>query len=514
MVNKPMFDLPDKEVTPVNTQEKLPIIENQKIKQRWLSGPEIGSLALSSLISITLVVSALIPTVREDDHLTYFQNVFNQYEILGGGVLANPTTGQGQYPFGSPLYVISYDKSAPIEAKDRVEDLWQYYVPKLHALSDRHHDYYIEEIYFENPSVYLDSLLTHEVPARTTHERVTEGTLLTNLKMVNDHLNQGELEISYDLYQMLSIGKRMSIQTNSAFNFFVGALSDFWDPQIDYNATMDPTETDPFYHENNRALVNHLKSLIPLSEAEIEQVLVLREENNHYFVDFSQPEAINSSELSITFGGLAKGYANDILESALADEELTQGFFRGGFSSNVAQSRFYNPQVAWHITLGSGMVSLKKDNDIYLGLIYDDHFRLSNSGGDNLGKSYLITNPIDGKIYLRHHIIDVRTGEPANFNIIDVNIFSTSLSNAELDCLTTAMVSQPYLASAALINDIATSLPEGELLHGAFLTYELTSLSVNPAELLSYPIDFSIYHTAGYEQYLYQFNDISLNKID
>ncbi|MFA5225756.1 MAG: hypothetical protein WC425_04255, partial [Bacilli bacterium] len=63
MVNKPMFDLPDKEVTPVNTQEKLPIIENQKIKQRWLSGPEIGSLALSSLISITLVVSALIPTV-------------------------------------------------------------------------------------------------------------------------------------------------------------------------------------------------------------------------------------------------------------------------------------------------------------------------------------------------------------------------------------------------------------------------------------------------------------------
>ena len=514
MVNKPMFDVPPQDQME-NSQPamKEPIQDFVKTKKRWLSGPEIGALSLSFLISATLVISALIPTVTGDEHLAYFDSVFEQYEILGNGVVAYPTSGIGQYPFGTPVYVISYDKSAPTVAKNRVEDLWAYYVPKLHALSDRHHDYYIEEVYHENPANYLNSLLDNEVPAKSTHDRITVGTLLPNLKMVNDHLNHGDLEISYDLYQMLSVGKQMSITTQSAFNFFVGALSDFWDPQIDAYANDNPSATDPFYNASNRQLIDHRQSMIPLTADEINQTLVLTELAGHYYVNFSHPVATSSADLAITFGGLAKGYANDILEKALAREELTQGFFRGGYSSNLAQGPYYNPQIAWHITLGSGMVSLKKENNIYLGLIYDDHFRLSNSGGDNLGKSYLIVEPESDEICLRHHIIDVHTGEPSNFHIIDVNIFSTSLSNAQLDCLTTAMVSQPYLESADLINEMARTLPEGEQLYGAFLTYELTTLTTNPATLLDYPIEFSVYYTSGYEQFLYKFNDIPLNGI-
>lgn len=477
-------------------------------RKKLLSLPEIGALALSGLTSLVLVLTALTPLDNNELERTYFREVFDHYEMLGKGITVYPSKGPAQYPFGTPLFVISYDQSAPQVQKDRVEDLCAYFVPKLHALSDRHRDYFIEEVYFENPSASFSSLVTHFVPSQEKHDRVIEGTLLPNLKMVNDYLNLGELEIPYDLYQMLSIGKRMSIITNSGFNFFVGALSDFWDPQIDNLSTSDPYPSDPLYDEGAAAKIASLKNKIPITETEINEVLKLREAEGKYFVNFSSAQASSKEELAITFGGLAKGYANDVLEEVFRKEELTQGFFRGGFSSNVALGRFSHPNRPWYISLGSGMVSKKKENNIYAGIIYPDSFRLSNSGGDNLGKSYLIPNPDTGEIYLRHHIIDVKTGAPANHKIIDVNVLSNELSSAELDCLTTAFISLPYQESADIVHTLKQTLSPTGNLFASFLTYELTSLNLDPYELLKYPIDFSLHYTTGYEAHLYEFNQI------
>ncbi|MGI6713465.1 MAG: FAD:protein FMN transferase [Bacilli bacterium] len=489
-------------------------VEATPKRKKLLSLPEIGALVLSGLTSLVLILTALTPVDNNELERTYFREVFDQYEMLGKGITVYPSAGAAQYPFGTPLFVISYDQSAPQVQKDRVEDLFAYFVPKLHALSDRHRDYFIEEVYFENPSASFSSLVTHPVPVREKHDRVTEGSLLPNLKMVNDYLNLGELEIPYDLYQMLTIGKRMSIITNSGFNFFVGALSDFWDPQIDNSFTSDPYISDPLYDEAAATKIASLKDKIPITETEIEEVLKLREENGKYFVNFSSAQASSKKELAITFGGLAKGYANDVLEEVFLQEELTQGFLRGGFSSNVALGRFYHPDRPWYISLGSGMVSKKKENNIYAGIIYPDCFRLSNSGGDNLGKSYLIPDPATDEIYLRHHIIDVKTGAPANHKIIDVNVLSNELSSAELDCLTTAFISLPYQESAEIVATLKQTLSPSGNLFASFLTYELTSLSLDPYELLKYPIDFSLHYTSGYEAYLYEFNRIKHHLID
>lgn len=88
-------------------------------------------------------------------------------------------------------------------------------------------------------------------------EEVKNGTRLNNLRVINESLNLGKVEVPYDLYELLRLSCELSIKTNSAFNIFVGELSDWWNTQIDVEQTYDREHSDPMNNEASAKDLRH-----------------------------------------------------------------------------------------------------------------------------------------------------------------------------------------------------------------------------------------------------------------
>ncbi|MCX5775660.1 MAG: FAD:protein FMN transferase [Firmicutes bacterium] len=200
---------------------------------------------------------------------------------------------------------------------------------------------------------------------------------MTTVKDVNESYGSPDfLEVPFDLYNILSIGKEMTILSHSDFNMFVGELSDFWNGLIDDSDYQVEYETmDPYYYEPSRLKVERLQSVLPLSEAEVDAVLELKEENNKYYVRFNQFKDAALGEISITLGGIGKGYANDIISKKLTDLGLTHGAIVGGASSNTTLGDRYGDTV-WTWTLESPSVL----SDYSFKIIRNGAYGMSTSG--------------------------------------------------------------------------------------------------------------------------------------
>ena len=422
----------------------------------FLTPKEIVVVSVSVLLS-GLLVSSIFWSGEQPAH--------SEYIYLGYDINIVTSEDESIGPFDS-VYTVYYEKDRPASEKAQVQEILAENVPGLHKAFDRHHDYYVDD---NNHALGL----------------------MTNLKTLNESFGSGEtLEISKDLYDILVLGKNLTISTGGAFNMFIGELSDYWNNRItadyvdDYRTNYQTM--DPDWNPVEKAKVDRLKSVLPMTEAEINEILTLSVSDGHYYARYNAFKDALPGEISITLGGIAKGYANDIISELLEDQGLTHGAIYGGGSSLMALGD-HDSDEGWDIPVESPTFQA----DFAFDIVRQGVFNMSTSGG-YLGV-WIPSATVPGDYVLRHHIIDPRTGYPSLYHM-EVNISSADISNAELDALSTAFICLNEADGLELRQQYRSVEKE---LNVAWINP--VDLNFSTSEITGYVL---VRYTAGYEQFM------------
>ena len=226
---------------------------------------------------------------------------------------------------------------------------------------------------------------------------MTEESEIQKLSDSNEEKYQ---EVSEDVYEVLRLGKEYTAFTKQAFNVTAGSLTALWDKAREI-------EEPP-----NVEAVKKAKSSV-----NIENLSIKVEGNNLYKVSVK-------SGASLTVGAIAKGYAADKVKEIYEKNKAT-GLINLGTSTMIATGdKTYN----------IGIKNPRKEGEL-LGVVKLKNAALSTSGDY---ERYFIKN---GVRY--HHIIDPKTGYPANNGIASATVIvplSHENAGAVSDALSTALV--------------------------------------------------------------------------
>lgn len=241
---------------------------------------------------------------------------------------------------------------------------------------------------FEKNIVALDTVITLTAEGQNSKEALNEISDFikqldekanfeedSELTKINNLPANTELEISPEICEMLKFGKFYTDFTKKSYDVSAGALVSLWD-----NARKNeklPTQKE----------IDFAKSTV----------------NADNIVLGSNKVKKSNADTKVTFGGIAKGYAADKVISLYKANGLT-GFMNFGTSTIVA--------------LGdkSYRIGIKNPNDPskMLGVVTIKNAVLSTSG--NYERFFTVNN------VRYHHIIDTKTGYPANNGIASATV--------------------------------------------------------------------------------------------
>lgn len=285
--------------------------------------------------------------------------------------------------------------------------------------------------YFDRHNTYLDK----------------ENNIINNLKIINDSYATGtKIEVPDDLFNILKISLEIGEISQGRFNIAIGELSDFWndlivfnnndfslyDPDIVsiYNPSLNEEEKEALENKIQGELKAKLDQLINETPSidELKNILILDEKNKT--VEFKKYN--DAEKVSLSLGGIGKGYAIGIVKDALLEKGYTDGYLSGATSSNIILGNHYKNKN-WSIGISS-----PSKNDFNLGgnLKLNGYTLISTSGDEvnSYGFYDKNSNPV-----IRHHIIDATTGYPLN-NFRKVTIVSKTLSSEIMDALSTILI--------------------------------------------------------------------------
>ena len=191
-----------------------------------------------------------------------------------------------------------------------------------------------------------------------------------------------------------------------------------------------------------------IKSIIdamPKTSSDIDKVLTFNDST--YEVTFNSLKDKNGNSLgkiSISTGGIAKGYATDLIKQELLAKGYTLGYLFSGASSITSLTNpIYNNSKGQYLSIVDPRTANQfgDNKKSAFGVYLKDEFNMSTSGNYTSGKSYKFADKESGEVVTRHHIINALTGYPEyKENVSSVSIFSKKLSAGVLDVLSTALV--------------------------------------------------------------------------
>lgn len=166
--------------------------------------------------------------------------------------------------------------------------------------------------------------------------------------------------------------------------------------------------------------------------------IVLEEENGSYYA--TKPNAVvtvggETLSLAVDLGGIAKGYAADMVDKLTEGYGFEYGYFNFG-SSSIALKR-----SAAKGSYTVGLIDPRNAGGVYMALKAAD-VCISTSG------DYENYYELDGVRYC--HIIDPATGKPVQTGIMSATVIGGSA--AENDALTTAIMAMGKERAIAFIN--------------------------------------------------------------
>lgn len=311
-------------------------------------------------------------------------------------------------PFNTNVLYTRYAKEKLTSTKviNSIENILGEYTATTHYLFDRHY-YYFDE----------------------------DNNLIPNLKVINDSYGTNKwINIDTRLYQILKESIELSKFSKGKFNIFVGELSDMWDRYISYNNIMfgdkednykynkDPTSEEINICLNETPQVNDLNTILEFKEDS---------ENTKYPYQVKFNKYKNAEKVSITLGGIGKGYLTEKLYLKYKENALTYGMVNAGTSSMV----FFGDRVFsdnWSIALSNPYGV----NYQYLGKVKLDNKKYSiSTSGAQVNFYY---KQIGDNIVLRNHIIDPTTGYPNDY-YNQILLISNTISSTKMDALSTIL---------------------------------------------------------------------------
>lgn len=311
-------------------------------------------------------------------------------------------------PFNTNVLYTRYAKEKLTSTKviNSIENILGEYTATTHYLFDRHY-YYFDE----------------------------DNNLIPNLKVINDSYGTNKwINIDTRLYQVLKESIELSKFSDGKFNIFVGELSDLWDRYISYNNVMygdkednykynkDPTSEEINTCLNETPQVNDLNTILEFREDS---------ENTKYPYQVKFNKYKNAEKVSITLGGIGKGYLTEKLYLKYKENALTYGMVNAGTSSMV----FFGDRVFsdnWSIALSNPYGV----NYQYLGKVKLDNKKYSiSTSGAQVNFYY---KQIGDNIVLRNHIIDPTTGYPNDY-YNQILLISNTISSTKMDALSTIL---------------------------------------------------------------------------
>jgi thiamine biosynthesis lipoprotein ApbE len=352
---------------------------------------------MSTLLSAIILSSSV--------WITPVQQGVNPYQLLAYNIDVRDRTGERLDPFYT-IFFANYEAKASIEEKQQVSDLLEQEVQRLHRYGDRHHEF------LSNPDD-------------------PNSTVFHNLKVLNAmHGQQQWLAIDETFFDLLSEAKAMTQFTDGAFNMFIGTVSDFWDDLLDNPLyRLQYTQLDPAYNPLQRLALESRIQYVPLTNDDVDQVLELKIEAEQPYVRFNTFRQSPAGSIKITLGGIAKGFANDVMVDRLSSLSFTRGYISNGTSSiTTLGPRYGNVPYRWQVT------SPHPSADYAFTIEKPGRHSLSTSG------AYAgFRMPLGSTRVLRHHIIDPHTGYPSK-QAIELNVISSTYPAGRLDALSTAMM--------------------------------------------------------------------------
>jgi len=243
------------------------------------------------------------------------------------------------------------------------------------------------------------------------------------------------MEISAITADVLKIAFAAHAQTGGLYDPTVYPLVDLWgfSPRFNTNSYQLLLPYDRSYENGRLPLPDdaHIRALLPLVGLD---GILLEEKDGAFFLTKRTPSvAIDGVTIhaQLDLGGVAKGYACDLIKALLEDLGYAHGHFVCGDSSMAILSR---PDGAYKLNLGKPRTGSNRDSHFATISVRD---RTLSTSSDSR-HAYAV----DGVRYC--HIIDPLTGYPINMPVGGIqkgaaSITLLSSSAARSDAITTAL---------------------------------------------------------------------------
>lgn len=264
----------------------------------------------------------------------------------------------------------------------------------------------------------FNDLMQHYGKLFDAHHAYTDaqGNQLVNVYYINNELKDGEsITLDKDLFDLIQLSFKMSELTQDKFNPTLYDLSQLWAPLF---SPFPMEQVDP-----DSDSIEQAKGCVILSD---QLPLVFTLDESSYTLTKNNSKCETGAKLDL--GGIAKGYALDLVTKQLMDYQLP--FLINSGTSSISA---YTPQgvdKTWYIGV--------RDPFARVSLLYDVGLKESacftTSGDDS--QYFLKTEGLN--TIIRHHILDPLSGYSNNY-IRSATVLSSPLTNGIADALSTAL---------------------------------------------------------------------------
>jgi len=237
-------------------------------------------------------------------------------------------------------------------------------------------------------------LVEAEARLRDYEQRFSAHAADSDLMRVNQQAGLQAVPVATDMFELIRIGKEMSLVSDGALNIAIGPLMKLW--HIGFEDAQVP------------------------SQAEIEQALQLIDPRRIQLDAASQTVYLEVAGMELDLGAVAKGYFADLLKSFFVEQGVEAGIINLGGNVLTIGNSPKNPLGTWNI----GIQNPEAPRGDLLALAQVRDQSVVTSG---IYERKLV---VDGQEY--HHIFDSRTGYPVANEIASVTIVSDKSIDGEL----------------------------------------------------------------------------------
>lgn len=250
---------------------------------------------------------------------------------------------------------------------------------------------------------------------------------VNNLKTINDQAGIAAVEVDQSIIDMLNVAKEFYDYSDGELDITMGALLQVWHKYREEGLL--------YMGEGELGRVPSTEELEKAKACSGWEYIEVDDENNTVF--------INNPCVSLDVGGIAKGFAAEVIAKELESHGVTIGVVNAGGNTRTIGTK--QDDKPWRVQIenpegnGSTLIVERKGTASFV------------TSGDY--QRYYIAD--DGNIY--HHIIDPRTNFPAD-HFHSVTIITPN--SAVADALSTTIFTLPYEEGLALITKYNEEHPD------------------------------------------------------